>query len=232
MFVVNTNQKYLEKIALCRIMDKKDTERSMEEKVQGKLPVVTISLIAVNVAVWIVMELIGDTQDGLFMAEHGASLLPRIIDQGEYWRIFTCMFLHFGADHLINNMLMLGLLGMRLEHTLGSFLFAMLYFLSGLCGNLLSLYDEMQTGSYVVSAGASGAVFGIIGGLIAWAVLHRGRVEGLSTRGLFFMAALSLYYGFTTAGVDNLGHIGGLAGGFVLGMIFAIASKFIDSREQ
>lgn len=213
-------------------MDKKETERGMETRDQGKLPVVTICLVALNVSVWIVMAMIGDTQDALFMAEHGASYLPGIVGDKEYWRLLTCMFLHFGPEHLVNNMLMLGLLGMRLEHTLGSFRFTVLYLLSGLCGNLLSLYDEILTDSEIVSAGASGAVFGIIGGLIAWAILHKGRVEGLSTRGLFFMAALSLYYGFSTAGVDNLGHIGGLAGGFVLGMIFSIASKFIDFRKK
>lgn len=104
----------------------------------------------------------------------------------------------------------------------------MLYILSGLCGSFLSLYQEVRTGEFAVSAGASGAVFGIVGALIAWALWHKGKVEGLSVRGLLGMAALSLYYGFTSADVDNWGHIGGLLGGFLLGCIVSLISKAID----
>ena len=83
-----------------------------------------------------------------------------------------------------------------------------------------------------VSAGASGCVFGVIGGLLAWAVFHKGRVGTLTAKGLMGMAALSLYFGFTTAGVDNWGHIGGLLGGFLLGGIYAAASKIRNSKRN
>ena len=200
----------------------------MRDEFRGKIPVITVILILINIGIWLFMEITGDTQDVWFMFEHGASYTPAIMESKEQWRLFTSMFLHFGAEHLINNMLILGLMGLRLENTLGSIRFAILYLGSGLCGNLLSLYQELLTDDFAVSAGASGAVFGVIGGLIAWAVFHKGRVEGLTTKGLFGMAALSLYYGFSTAGVDNWGHIGGMIGGILLGSVFAICSKIVD----
>ena len=204
----------------------------MEHKFQGKLPVVTAVLVCLNIIIWLILELGGDTQDGMYMAEYGAAYVPYIAEDGEWWRLFTCMFLHFGANHLCNNMLILGLTGMRLEYVLGSVRFAVLYLLSGLCGSLLSAYQELITGEFAISAGASGAVFGVVGGLIAWAVLNKGRVEGLTVRGLLGMAALSLYYGFSASGVDNWGHIGGLLGGIVIGALFAVLSKIVAFRKR
>ncbi len=204
----------------------------MKENKKGKAPVVTILMILINVAVWMILEALGSTQESLFMLEHGASYAPFILENGEWWRLFTSMFLHFGAQHLCNNMLMLGLMGMRLEYVLGGVRFGILYLASGLCGSLLSVWQEMNAGDIAVSAGASGAVFGVVGGLIAWAVWHKGQVEGLTLKGLFGMAALSLYYGFSTAGVDNWGHIGGFLGGIVIGCIFAILSKIVAFKKR
>lgn len=197
----------------------------MEEEVREKVPVVTILFMGINILVWLVLELAGDTTDSVYMLEHGAAYPPYILEYGEWWRLFSCMFLHFGAEHLVNNMLMLGVTGSRLEHVIGSIQFAILYLFSGVCGSFFSFYQEVRSMDPAVSAGASGAVFGIVGALIAWAVWNRGRVEGLTTKGLLGMAALSLYYGFSTAGVDNWGHIGGLAGGFLAGCIAAVFSK-------
>ncbi len=197
----------------------------MEPENRECKPYVTVLFLITNILIWLILELMGDTQDSHFMIAHGASYEPLITSGGEYYRLFTCMFLHFGADHLMNNMLVLGLTGIRLEGVLGSVRFAGLYLGAGLCGSLLSFYKELGSAEYAVSAGASGAVFGVIGGLLAWAAWHRGKVGNLTTKGLFGMAALSLYYGFSTTGVDNWGHIGGMAGGVLLGSIYAVWSK-------
>ena len=204
----------------------------METESTKKVPYVTICFIAANILIWLVLEIMGKTQDSEFMLSHGAAYRPYIIQGGQYYRLFTCMFLHFGADHLMNNMLVLGLTGMRLEAVTGSIRFGMLYLFSGLCGSVLSLYDKTEVMNPAVSAGASGCVFGVIGGLLAWAVFHKGRVGTLTAKGLMGMAALSLYFGFTTAGVDNWGHIGGLLGGFLLGGIYAAGSKIRNSKRN
>lgn len=202
----------------------------MEEKAYGNLPVITIIFVSINVIVWFVLEVLGDTQDSYFMIEHGACYLPLILENGEWWRLFTCLFLHFGSEHLMNNMLILYLTGMRLEHALGKIPYVVLYLGAGLCGSVLSVSMEFSAAEYAVSAGASGAVFGVIGGLAALAVWNKGRIEGLTIRGLLGMLVLSLYYGFSTSGVDNWAHIGGMLGGLVLGSIFALL-QFCHNKD-
>ena len=85
--------------------------------------------------------------------------------------------------------------------------------------NILSAWWDILTGSMAVSAGASGAIFGIIGALLYVAIRNRGRIGEISGKGLVFMVVLTLYYGFTSGGVDNMAHIGGLATGFLMGVL-------------
>ena len=99
--------------------------------------------------------------------------------------------------------------------------FLIIYLVSGLGGNLLSLYydQSLPLGERAVSAGASGAIFGLMGALLYVVIANRGRLGRLSGRGMLFMIALSLYYGLTSTGVDNWAHIGGLVCGFILSVI-------------
>lgn len=153
------------------------------------------------------------------MLKHGAMYVPLMIAQGEYYRLFTCMFLHFGFDHLLNNMVTLVLIGWNLEIEIGKIKFLLIYILSGLGGNILSAWWDIQTGEYSVSAGASGAIFGLIGALLYVAIRNRGRIGDISGKGIIFMIILSLYYGFTSTGVDNMAHIGGVLSGFLLSIL-------------
>lgn len=86
-------------------------------------------------------------------------------------------------------------------------------------GNVLSAWWEVITADYAISAGASGAIFGIIGALLYIAIRNHGRIGEISGRGLIFMIVISLYYGFSSGGVDNMAHIGGLLTGFVSGVL-------------
>ena len=179
----------------------------------------TILIAAVNVIVFFVLSFQGMTEDGAFMLERGAMYVPLVIAQGEYYRLFTSMFLHFGFDHLLNNMVTLVLIGWNLEIEIGKIKFLLIYILSGLGGNILSAWWDIQTGEYAVSAGASGAIFGLIGALLYVAIRNRGRIGDISGKGIIFMIILSLYYGFTSTGVDNMAHIGGLLSGFLLSIL-------------
>lgn len=129
------------------------------------------------------------------------------------------MFLHFGVQHLANNMFLLFVLGGRLERVAGKLRFLLIFLFGGMSGNILSLYLEMRSGEYAISAGASGAVFAVMGAMIYIVLRHKGRMEDLSVRQIVVMAALSLYFGFSSSGVDNAAHVGGLLGGFVLAVI-------------
>lgn len=119
-------------------------------------------LILVNALVFLVVEFTGGSEDTLHMLQCGAAYTPSILD-GEYFRIFTCMFLHFGAKHLGNNMLVLFVLGGRMERTVGRIRYLLIYLLGGMGGNILCLLLEMRSGDFAVSAGASGPVFAIMG---------------------------------------------------------------------
>lgn len=198
-----------------RTLEYTEWDGTQDQPVQAQRPVVNITLVVINVAVWCILELIGDTQDAGTILKYGG-IYPGLFLEGEWYRLFTAMFLHFGAEHLANNMILLAAAGGRLEAAVGPIRYLIIYIGSGLAGNLLSFYISLQTGDYAVSAGASGAVFGMIGGLVWVAVRNKGKFEGLTTKGLLFMIALCMYYGITTAGIDNWAHAGGAVGGLLL----------------
>ena len=173
-----------------------------------KLPICTIAIAVANVLIFLGLSFMGMTEDSAFMMEHGAMYVPYLMN-GE----------HFGFSHLMNNMVMLLVIGYSLEPEIGKIRFLLIYLGSGLMGNLVSAWFDVSQGSYAVSAGASGAIFGIVGALLYVAIRNHGRVGEISTRGLVLMAGLSLYYGFTAQGVDNAAHIGGLISGFLLAVL-------------
>ena len=175
---------------------------------------VTVILILINVLVFLVSDLTGYSQDVMHMLDLGAAYTPLITEGGEVYRLFTSMFLHFGIAHLLNNMLVLFVLGSRLERAAGK-----IRFLGGVAGNVISLLLELNSGDYSVSAGASGAVFAVMGAMIYIVVRNRGWLEDLSWRQIVVMALFSLYFGFASSGVDNAAHVGGLISGGILAVI-------------
>lgn len=184
-----------------------------------KLPICTIAIAAANVLIFLGLSFMGMIEDSAFMMEHGAMYVPYLMNGERYYTLITSMFLHFGFSHLMNNMVMLLVIGYSLEPEIGKIRFLLIYLGSGLMGNLVSAWFDVSQGSYAVSAGASGAIFGIVGALLYVAIRNHGRVGEISTRGLVLMAGLSLYYGFTAQGVDNAAHIGGLISGFLLAVL-------------
>lgn len=185
----------------------------------------TKGLIVVNILVFLVLTFIGNTEDAVFMAEHGAMYEPSIIYGKEYYRLFTSQFLHFGIEHLLNNMVLLGALGWHIEEETGHIKFLLIYLISGVGGNLCSLFWNMLQGNEVISAGASGAVFGLMGALACVFIKNKGKTGSLTGRGIMVLIVLSLYVGFTSSGVDNIAHIGGLLFGFIMTFLLYRAPK-------
>lgn len=179
----------------------------------------TMLLVAINVVVFFFLSMKGMTEDAEFMLEHGAMYVPVMTDKSEYYRLVASMFLHFGFEHLMNNMVILLFVGWNVELEIGMIRFLMIYFASGICGNILSGIWETHLGEFSVSAGASGAVFGVIGALLYMLLRNRGHVGNISGRGVLISVALSLYYGYVNTDVDNAAHIGGLIAGFLLGVL-------------
>lgn len=141
---------------------------------------VTAGLILLNILVFLIVEFTGSSQNTMHMLDCGAAFTPMIIQGGEYYRLFTCMFLHFGIEHLLNNMLVLFVLGSRLEQVIGKIKFLLIYLIGGVLGNVISLLIELRTQDFAVSAGASGAVFAVMGAMIYIVIRNKGWLGDLS----------------------------------------------------
>ncbi len=181
-----------------------------------KNAICTILLIIINIVVFLKLSFGGMTEDGIYMLEHGAMYVPFVTEHQEYYRLGSSLFLHFGFDHLVNNMLTLGIVGIHLEPVVGKMRFLLIYFISGFGGNLISMLLELRAESYAISAGASGAIFGLTGALLCLAFLNPGKLEHISKQGMLFMVGLNLYNGFVNEGVDNAAHVGGLFFGIMV----------------
>lgn len=195
---------------------------------------VTMGMVLVNVIVHIVLSILGSTEDSTFMFYHGA-MLPESLYNGDFYRLFTSMFMHFGVSHVAGNMLVLCLMGSMLERNIGKLPFLLIYLISGVGGNVLSAICHLQGGEQVVSAGASGAIFGVMGALACLVIMNKGSLlrENLTTKKILVFVGLSLYQGFSSPDVDNLAHVGGVITGALTAMIcIFIKREFEKSRMR
>ena len=188
-------------------------------------------LIDLNILVFIVMIASGVgimSPSTLSLLKWGADFGPLTLT-GDWWRAVTCNFIHIGAFHLLMNMYAFMYIGLLLEDLIGSRRMFMSYLLTGLCSAVFSLYMHGET----ISAGASGAIFGLYGIFLAFLFFHRIAKEqrkALLTSILIFVG-YNLVYGMK-AGIDNAAHIGGLLSGFLLGIIYVCSYKFEKADAQ
>lgn len=189
----------------------------MEEILRyGRSAFINTAIAAANVLFFLYLELIGSTEDGIFMIAHGAMFSPLVLEKHQYGRLLTSIFMHFGVSHLMNNMLILLILGEKLERILGHAKYLIFYLMCGIAANLVSMGVHQYLGEIVIGAGASGAIFGVIGGLVWAAAKNRGRLQQLTSRQLGIILVIVLYYGFSSRNIDNWAHLGGLAAGILL----------------
>lgn len=182
-----------------------------------KYPATALFVLA-NAVMFVIVEIGGSSESSTHLLKYGAMYVPLVTQEGQWFRVLTAMFLHFGMEHLLNNMLVLIVLGLRLEPLFGSISYALVYLLGGIGGNLASMRFSPDAAN-AVSAGASGAVFALMGAMLYALLQGKGRVKDLSSTQILVMAAMSLYLGFASKGVDNIAHIGGMVCGFCLAVI-------------
>lgn len=156
---------------------------------------------------------------GTFFYELGALNPILLVVRKQWYRFFTCMFLHADVYHLSGNMIYLYTLGDMAEKQLGHMKYLVLYLLSGLVGGFASMAFSVLTKDFTASVGASGAIFGITGALLWILIKSRGKNEVITVPKMIFLIAYSLYNGFISTNIDNAAHIGGLIGGFILAML-------------
>lgn len=145
---------------------------------------------------------------------------------GAWYQIITSLFMHFGFNHLLNNMILLTYTGCELEKRIGKFPYLIFYLVVGIVGNVVSLWYYHNIGEYAVSAGASGAIFGVIGALMVVLVVNHTETWNLTSKRLLIVAAITIYYGMTTIGIDNAAHIGGLICGIIGGFLLSKISQY------
>ena len=186
------------------------------------------AILVVNVTVFLMMMASGGGDLTAKLVRFGASFGPGIA-QGEIWRLFTCMFLHVTPLHILFNSYVLFIMGRDAEAFFGSLRFAVIYIASGLAGSIASVSMNPK----VVSAGASGAIFGLGGALIAYTLLNRdalpARFAKSWLKNLLVFVGLNLFIGMSVPQIDNWAHMGGLVGGFLFGM--AVAPVFQTERK-
>lgn len=194
-----------------------------------------VSLLLLHTVWWLVTVAAGADM-GLSLAGDDGATPKQLLDwggntasevqHGAWWRLLSAIMLHGSLPHLLMNMAGLCSMGILAERLYGPPRFLLLYLGSGLCGNALSLHFGAQS---AISAGASGAIFGIAGALLMTMLLRTQpsdslRKQKLSTLGLFVFYALLV--GVTSKGVDNAAHIGGLLGGMLLAPILLPGQRF------
>lgn len=192
-----------------------------------ELPIVSGVLVVINVLVFLISLFTGSR---LYIA--GGLDAYAVLAKGEYGRIVWAMFLHSGTAHLFNNMLILFFMGSMIEKEVGHICYALLYFLSGIGGNLLSLYTKVMNNDMSVSIGASGAVFGLDGVLLAMVLFCGRKMPTVTPVRVVAMIALSLYSGFSGSNIDNAAHVGGLIVGFMGGCIVCILQRRRRGKQQ
>ena len=199
--------------------------RAFQARLRRAQAPATRGLLIANIAVFAMMVLSGVslmTPNSADLIRWGARLNP-LIEGGQWWRLLTPMFIHIGLPHLLFNMWALRNLGDFVERLFGTRRFLALYLATGLVGNISSFFFFPT----VLAAGASGAIFGVLGALVGFIVRRRHAIPPpmlahLRNSSLSFIA-LNLAFGFMVSGIDNSAHLGGLISGMLLGWVLAPA---------
>lgn len=187
---------------------------------EPKKIIITPLLIIACIIVFISMYIIGaGSEDANTLIMFGANV-KYLVQNGEIWRLFTSMFLHVGILHLIVNMYALNVIGRELEGIMGKLKFTLIYLGSGIIGSLFSVVLNDS-----ISAGASGAIFGLMGSLLYFGYHYRLYLGSVLKTQIIPVIVLNLLIGFLSTGIDNFAHIGGLIGGYLLTMALGIPGK-------
>ncbi len=195
----------------------------VEKVFKSKFPYITYLIIAMCVIFYIVPVVFGAYNDVIeAYCIHGPS-----VRAGQYYRLFTGIFLHGGPIHLLLNCYALYVIGRQIESFLGKFKFLIIYLFSGIMGALFSCIFGGATGS----VGASGAIFGLMGALLYFGYHYRVYLGNVVKSQIIPLICVNLLFGFLQPGVDNAAHIGGLIGGTMITMALGIDNKSTTSEK-
>ena len=177
---------------------------------------ISLGLMIINVIIFIISTTVAPS-----LYENGAMVTKLVVWDGQYYRLFTAMFLHADPQHLLSNMMMLALAGAIVENYTGHLFFIFLYIMSGFVGNMISMAYEIRNSLDWFSVGASGAIMGLTGFVVVWIVINRKRF--ITNRNVLFrlllLGAFVIHACFFQEGANTAAHLGGFLSGIVLGII-------------
>ena len=204
-------------------INKKNEKRSktLEKIFSKKTPTVTYAIIGICITLFVMMYLFGNgSTDNLTLLMFGANY-DVLVKSGELYRLFTSMFLHIGILHLLCNMYCLYEIGKEIESLFGKVKYITIYVISGICGSIMSMAFSHNT----ISAGASGAIFGLLGALLYFGYYYRTYLGTTIRASIIPTIVLNLIIGFMVPGISNAAHIGGLVGGILSAMLVGVPDK-------
>ncbi|MEG1003383.1 rhomboid family intramembrane serine protease [Clostridium sp.] len=202
-----------EPLKACLEVIDKENERERSKNLFKQSPV-TMTLILINVIIFLLTAIASKNIidiNGLVLVKYGAKV-NYLINEGEIWRLVTCSFLHGGLMHIVFNMYSLFVVGSVVEKIFGVKKYLSIYFVSAITSSALSYFLAPDT----ISVGASGAIFGVLGAFLLFALKEKEHLQKGVIGNVVAVIALNLYIGITSSNIDNLGHIGGFVGGFLL----------------
>lgn len=185
----------------------------------------TAGIIGLNAVIFIIMYIFCSDGQRDALIDAGGLYWPAVLIGHEVWRILTSMFIHSGINHLFNNMLLLFFIGTYVEEYIGHRKFVFLYFASGILAGVVSMGYNIFNEKLILSIGASGVIYGVVGALAAFIILSKGMIRDITAPRLVVFIGLSILGGLQTEGVDNMAHIGGVISGFLLATVFVVISK-------
>lgn len=188
-------------------------------------PWVTAAIIGVNVIVYVILYLFCNETLRESLIDKGGLYWPSVIYDHEYYRLITSVFIHSGFQHLLNNMILLCFIGSYVEEYIGRGKFAFLYFTTGILAGAVSMSYNILNEKMILSIGASGAIFGIVGALTCFIVVSRRMIRDITAPRLLIFIFLSIFSGLHEQGIDNMAHIGGLLSGILLAIPFALIKR-------
>jgi len=205
--------------ALSPSYEPKNVTDSAPQKPSGTKAPATAALIAINAVIWLLLNAVDKNIAYLFANNRSA-----VLEAHQFYRLFTCVFIHVTFIHLFYNCFSLYIFGRLCENLLGWKKYILLYISSGIAASVVSM---IFSSGY--SIGASGAVYGIMGALLAYAKNRGKNIQGLNYPTLFLFIVTGIGLGFADKSVDNFAHIGGVIFGFLL---VYILEKAVKNREN
>ena len=197
-----------------------------EKYMKNNKPIITYILIFINIVMFVLMYMLGNGSENTnTLIDFGANYIL-LTKAGEYYRLITSGFLHIGVIHLLLNMYSLYIVGSQVEYFYGKVKYIIIYLFSLIMG---SLFTVALSSVNTVSAGASGAIFGLLGSILYFGIKYRGYIGNSLVNQIVPVVVLNLIIGFTTPGIGNAALIGGLIGGYLISMAVGIG---IDKKEQ